>query len=51
MCHHAHDAAYEAWMREQSTDEDEEADAEPEDPSFAQDERDVDVDLLEADDD
>lgn len=46
ICHHG-DAALEAWYREHETDD---ADEEPDEPSFANDEADVDIDLLEADD-
>lgn len=49
MCHHVHDSIHQAWFREEA-DDDEESETE-EIPSFAQEDRDVDVDLLEADDD
>lgn len=53
MCHHARDPTRERWElietpEEESVDESLERD---DDPSFVQDERDVDVELLEADDD
>lgn len=48
MCHHTRDGAREQWDLIEPAEEDEEAD---DDPSFVQDERDVDVELLEADDD
>ena len=49
MCHHIRDAVREPWDELEAIDEE---DLQPnEDPSFAQDEREVDVDLLEADDD
>ena len=49
MCHHTRDGAREQWdLIEPADEEDDEAD---DDPSFVQDERDVDVELLEADDD
>lgn len=49
MCHHTGDSAPERWELIEATDE---ADAEPdENPSFAREERDVDVELLDADDD
>ena len=49
MCHHVRDPTRERWSEPEPTDE-EDLD-EDEAPSFAQDEREVDVDLLEADDD
>lgn len=49
MCHHGGDPIHERWELTEASDEEEsETDDEP---SFAQDERDVDVELLEADDD
>lgn len=49
MCHHVRDATRERWNEPETTDEEDlERD---EEPSFAQDEREVDVELLEADDD
>ena len=47
MCHHARDGTREQWDLIE-TDEEEDEDDEP---SFLQEERDVEVDLLEADDD
>jgi hypothetical protein len=46
MCHHGELPTHDAWLREAETD-----DAEAESPSFANEEADVDVELLEADDD
>lgn len=49
MCHHLRDETRERWSRPEATVE---KDPEPDgEPSFARDEREVDVDLLEADDD
>jgi hypothetical protein len=46
MCHHTRDGTREQWDLVEATEEDEE-----DDPSFVQEEREVDVELLDADDD
>ena len=48
MCHHVSDGTRERWKLVEDTEEEPEED---DDPSFVQEERDVDVELLEADDD
>lgn len=49
MCHHRDEAVLESW-REDLDDEEADRPAD-EEPSFLNEERDVDVDILEADDD
>jgi hypothetical protein len=49
MCHHTLGTEPEAWRHEQD-DEESEADETSEDPSFANEDSDVDVALLDADD-
>ncbi|MFQ3319864.1 MAG: hypothetical protein ACI8UR_002482 [Natronomonas sp.] len=46
MCHHMGDATRDPWRREEAEDEEED-----EEPSFINEESEVEVDLLEADDD
>lgn len=50
MCHHSRDGTREQWDLIETT-ETEPEEVEEDDPSFVQEERDVDVELLEADDD
>lgn len=50
MCHHTRDGTRVQWDRIEATETEPDED-EADDPSFVQEEREVDVELLEADDD
>lgn len=51
MCHHGDEAVLESWREDIDDEEREAGHPADEEPSFLNEERDVDVDILEADDD